>query len=377
MAFLYQIIYKAAIDWANELNYSEIVEFLTIVEKTLNKLKESENENHQLKEKTQCQEVKINHQNDEINYLKSLLLSIKEKYKDIEFYNFDEYEDGSIIGEGVTSCVKIVFKKEKYAKKELKDFTFKKLKGFISECDFLFKLRHPCIIKVFGFSYGDDKHSPSMILQLETTSLEKAISNNELSNEQKNRLTVELVLGMRYIHAQKFMHRDLKPSNILLSKNMHVRISDFGLACEENLDVSQSKGIGTLRFMAPELFEENGKKYSNKVDVYSFGIVLIYIVTNNYPNFSLKNVCNGILPNLPNTIVKWVQDLIFRCLSFEHEKRPAFAEIFEIMKMNNYDLFTDKKNKLTLEQKNMMKTIEARILKIEAFEYQHEKSSKI
>ncbi|KAK8849994.1 hypothetical protein M9Y10_018588 [Tritrichomonas musculus] len=73
------------------------------------------------------------------------------------------------------------------------------------------------------------------------------------------------------------MHRDLKPSNILLSKNKHVRISDFGL------EMSQSKGVGTMRFMAPEIFEEkedddeeedddkSETRYTNKVDVYSFG----------------------------------------------------------------------------------------------------------
>lgn len=48
MEFLYKIIYKTAFDWANELKFSEIVEFLTIAEKTLNKLKESKSENHQL-----------------------------------------------------------------------------------------------------------------------------------------------------------------------------------------------------------------------------------------------------------------------------------------------------------------------------------------
>ena len=202
------------------------------------------------------------------------------------------------------------------------------------------------------------------------------IESKELDDKLKCRITTELVLGMRYIHSRNFMHRDLKPSNILLSKNNHVRISDFGLAREEDLETSQSKGVGTLRFMAPELFveEEDGStKYTNKVDVYSFGITLIYVVTGGYPRFNMRNAVNGVLPKLSDTIVNWVRDLIQRCLSFEPEKRPSFSEIFELLKLNNFDLFSESNGKnLTSKQQSMKIEIEKRVLKIEAFEFQHQ-----
>ena len=116
------------------------------------------------------------------------------------------------------------------------------------------------------------------------------------------------------MHSRNFMHRDLKPLNILLSKNLHVKISDFGLAKDEDISVSQSKGVGTLRFMAPELFEESddGIIYTNRVDVYSFGIKLLYIVNDSYPKFRLKKATNGILPELPETIIDWVHVSVTR-----------------------------------------------------------------
>ncbi|KAK8864802.1 hypothetical protein M9Y10_010327 [Tritrichomonas musculus] len=126
--------------------------------------------------------------------------------------------------------------------------------------------------------------------------------------------------------------------------------------------------------MTPELFadDEDGIKYTNKVDVYSFGIVLVFIVTGSYPKFNLKNVCLGILPPLPDTIVNWVRKLIESCLSTSPENRPSFAEIFDVMKSNNYDLFSENKNKkLTSKEMSMKQEIEARVMKIEAFEYQH------
>lgn len=314
----------------------------------------------------------------QFNKLKSYFMALKEEMTEIEFFDFDEYEVSKVIGEGATSSVHIVFKKskDKYAMKELKESDHKTVQRFLTECGVLFKLRHPCIIRIYGFNYGDDEHPPSIILSLEPTSLEKAIQKKELNDAQKCKIAVELVLGMRYVHRRKFMHRDLKPSNILLSQNNHVRISDFGLAKEENLETLQTKGVGTLLFMAPELLEEGDDdvaSYTNKVDVYSFGITLIFIVTENYPKFSLRNVSKGIIPPLPARVVSWVRDLITRCLSLDPENRPSFDEIFEIMRENNFDIFNESKGqKLTSMQLSMKKEIEERILKIEAFEYLHQ-----
>ncbi|KAK8865545.1 hypothetical protein M9Y10_011101 [Tritrichomonas musculus] len=302
----------------------------------------------------------------EVEQLKSYISALAEKSRIIEFVDLTDYDEVSIIGEGVSSNVKLVTRKEKYAKKELKELTQEAFQRLLFEGEILFKLHHPCIVRIIGINNGDETHPPSIFLSFEPRSLEKSIHDKELDNHQKNRITIEIVLGMRYIHKHNLMHRDLKPSNILLSKNMHVRISDFGLAKEENLETSQSKGVGTMRFMAPELFEENdgALRYDNKVDVYSFGITLIYIITEQYPDFSLKNAVTGVAPKIKGSIVNWVREVISRCLSVSPENRPSFNEIFEIMKSHNYNLFSEREEKVN-------KDIESRICKIEAFEYQH------
>lgn len=312
--------------------------------------------------------------NDQIKKLESFLISLREKTVDILFFDISDYEYLSTIGSGATSDVKVVRKKnsEEYAMKELKLYDHKSMQRFLMECEILFKLRHPCIVRIYGINYGDDTHKPSIILSLEPESLETAINSEKVSEEEKNRIAVEIVVGMRYIHSNKIMHRDLKPLNILLSKNRHVRITDFGLAKEEDISTSQSKGVGTMRFMAPELFDERDTNYTNKIDVYSFGIILFFIITNKYPPFIMKNVVTGIPPKLPENITKWVSELIISCLSVDPESRPSFTKIFEIMKENNYNMFSDSKDKkLTNKQIMMKKNIETRVLKIEAFEFQH------
>lgn len=360
-----------SIDNNDDTKESEIEQLKEKINKLESKTQQLMEENRLIKEESQQQIAKLN----------SFLSALKEKMKDIEFIDFSDYKEESKIGEGTTSNVKVVIKKarDRIAQKELKEFNHKTLKRFLKEAEILFKLRHPCIVRIYGFNYGNDKHYPSMFLSLEPYSLENAINEEILSKSQKNRITVEIVLGMRYIHSRKIMHRDLKPLNILLSKNWHVRISDFGLAKEEDISITLSKDVGTLRFMAPEIFEdneddeyeENGISYTNKVDVYSFGITLIFIVCDVYPKFNLKRALNGVLPKLPDTIVGWVRDLIVKCLSTSPDERPSFQEIFQIMQSNNYDLFSEKSSKLTSKQRNMKNEIEKRILKIEAFEYQH------
>ena len=373
-------IYKSAIKWAKERNYHEIVELLSKPPKDSNeadkvRLQALKKENQSLRKENAEQRNIILRQYEEISLLKRFLSAMKNDEKNIEIYNIDDYEE---LPDITKSRIKIVVKKkqEKYVKKEFENFTREIFQQIVSKCDILLKYHHPCIIRIHCINYGDEKHPPSMILSREPKSLESAIHNKELSPEQKNILAIEIVLGMRYIHKQKLIHRNLKPSNILLSKKMHARISDFCLLLDENLEADMNKNIAAMRFMAPELFKKIESPttyvYTNKVDIYSFGIILIYIITEQYPKVNIKNVINGVLPTLPSTIPNWVCELIFSCLSLLPENRPSFAEIFEIMKLNNYDMFRDKDQKSTAKKQEMNKLIEARILKIEAFEYQHQ-----
>ena len=124
-------------------------------------------------------------------------------------------------------------------------------------------------------------------------------------------------LGMNWLHSQKpvFLHLDLKPANLLVDHNWVVKVADFGMS---QIKGSASGGIfGSPFYMAPEMLLEKG--YDEKVDVYSFGIVLWEIVTRKEPYEGLfKNfdqLADGvglekIRPKIPNDIHGSLKELL-------------------------------------------------------------------
>ncbi|XVF70436.1 hypothetical protein PTKIN_Ptkin11bG0161600 [Pterospermum kingtungense] len=96
-------------------------------------------------------------------------------------------------------------------------------------------------------------------------------------------IIMQIVRGLMYLHQDsklQIIHRDLKASNILLDSNMNPKISDFGLArtFEGDDKVSQTKRVvGTFGYISPE-YAVNGK-YSAKSDVFSFGVLLLEIIS--------------------------------------------------------------------------------------------------
>ena len=99
------------------------------------------------------------------------------------------------------------------------------------------------------------------------------------SKDEIQFFSAELIVGLEHIHAQGIVHRDLQPSNILLDEAGHIRICDFGLACEYNA-YPPSSNIGILGYMAPEVIKK-GVHYTCTftVDWLSLGCVLYKLFT--------------------------------------------------------------------------------------------------
>jgi tRNA A-37 threonylcarbamoyl transferase component Bud32 len=160
-------------------------------------------------------------------------------------------------------------------------------------------------------------------------------------------MSTQVAVAMDYLH--KFtpciIHRDLKSLNILLDQPVHdtqvmpfTKVADFGLARVMETDTAMTLGVGTGRWMAPEMFLR--QPYKEKVDVYSFGMVLYEFICRSIP-FGRESplvirrmVLDGERPDLSTASSDWPSrmiQLITTCWDADPAKRPSFEEIIKVL----------------------------------------------
>ncbi|MFM7987810.1 MAG: protein kinase domain-containing protein, partial [Candidatus Fonsibacter sp.] len=107
----------------------------------------------------------------------------------------------------------------------------------------------------------------------------------------------DIAEALHFAHSKGLIHRDIKPENILLDKNDHAYLADFGIAKKES-DHSDRSNSGTVKYMSPEQARGEGHLLTYQSDIYSLGLVL-YEALSSYPhqahgiNALLKCVCVG------------------------------------------------------------------------------------
>lgn len=140
---------------------------------------------------------------------------------------------------------------------------------------------------------------------------------------------MQLIDAVEYAHKKSIYHRDIKPENILIADDFTIRLSDWGLASSSRL--CKDFGIGSERYMAPELFDEkNVRVYdASKCDIWSIGICLLNIVFHKSP-FKAANQTD-------------------KSFTYFASNREALFDIFSTM---SDDLFAVLRYSLTLDPEN-------------------------
>lgn len=213
--------------------------------------------------------------------------------------------------------------------------TRQEVKALGHEIEILKSVRHPNIITFHEAWYTDTEFV--FITELMTSgTLREYIRKLNLPNIKiVKRWCRQILKGLVYLHSHNptIIHRDIKCDNIFINgAHGEIKIGDMGTA-EMKIDKKYTV-IGTPEFMAPEMYEEKG--YSEKVDIYAFGMCLLEMVTGEYPYNECTNaaqVFKKVTQNIRPECLSRVQDpevlsLINNCLAPENERMSA-QEILE------------------------------------------------
>ena len=194
---------------------------------------------------------------------------------------------------------------------------------FQREMSFAAKLRHPNLLQFIGATV-----EPAMIILTEVmpTSLRALVNRTRLTNKQIVSIALDVARALNYLHLMRphpILHRDLSSANVLLEPTpedgWRAKVSDYGTA--NFSQCLQTVNPGSPVYSAPEA--HNPEMQSAKMDIYSFGVLLIEMCTSRFPEPSLR-------PRLIPTIAHaQLVALIRSCLAPDRHQRPRCSVVIE------------------------------------------------
>ncbi|KAM3956635.1 interleukin-1 receptor-associated kinase 4 [Aphomia sociella] len=239
------------------------------------------------------------------------------------------------------------------------------MKVFNSEVKALSQLRHHNIVPIIGYSAD----GPSLCVVCEYIdggSLEANLAERKLNEKHRFMVMSGTADGLKYIHRcekpptedeiyvesasgskkNNYLHGDVKSANILLTMDYVPKLCDFGLAKHIDNTFITTSLMGTSAYMAPEGFTGT---ITQKIDIYSYGIVLLELLTGlrpivvsgsekiNIKNYVEENTVNDDITKLLDASVhNWQQadkvyELARRCLCPQRNDRPTIEEVCDTL----------------------------------------------
>ena len=160
---------------------------------------------------------------------------------------------------------------------------------FHKECVLLSSLRHPNIVQFMGVHYGRDEADISLIMEYMHMDLDQCMMKySNIPLPYKTSILRDVAYGLAYLHSISIIHRDLNAGNVLLTESLRAKIADLGVAKLFDIEKAMEQKIrtrcpGALDFMPPESLSRS-PTYDDKLDVFSFGHLTIYLVNQEAPH---------------------------------------------------------------------------------------------
>ncbi|CAN1815514.1 Putative receptor protein kinase ZmPK1 [Linum perenne] len=192
---------------------------------------------------------------------------------------------------------------------------------FRAEVNTVGKLNHMNLTEMWGYC-SEGKHKMLVYEYVEHGSLEKNMMSRTLSWEKRFKIAVGTARGLAYLHEECLewvLHCDVKPGNILVDKEYNGKVSDFGLsqAMKRGGGEVTRRVRGTRGYMAPEWVLN--QPITAKVDVYSYGMVVLEMVTGRSP----VGTEEWVRERVKESPEDWVEEVVDEKLGGKYERKEV------------------------------------------------------
>ncbi|CAM6036745.1 unnamed protein product, partial [Sphagnum compactum] len=212
---------------------------------------------------------------------------------------------------------------------------------FWREACILGQLHHPNVVAFYGVVRDGPGGTLATVTEyMVNGSLKQVLQKKDRTIDRRKRLLIAMdaAFGMEYLHGKNIVHFDMKCENLLVNmRDPHrpvCKVGDLGLSKVKHQTMVSGGVRGTLPWMAPELLNGNSNMVTEKVDVFSFGIVMWELLTGEepYANMHYGAIIGGIVnntlrPKIPSWCDPTWKSLMERCWSADPTDRPSFSVI--------------------------------------------------
>ena len=162
------------------------------------------------------------------------------------------------------------------------------LSRFEEECCLLSSARHPNVVQYLGTYRDPETRLPVLLMELCDESLCRFLERSPGPVAYHTQLNIahDIALALVYLHQNSLTHRDLTSNNVLMIASTRAKVTDFGmskLASVNPRTTQMTQCPGNIQYMSPEALEEP-PSYTHKLDVFSFGVILVQIMTRRFPD---------------------------------------------------------------------------------------------
>uniref|UniRef100_A0A671YFK4 mitogen-activated protein kinase kinase kinase n=1 Tax=Sparus aurata TaxID=8175 RepID=A0A671YFK4_SPAAU len=252
---------------------------------------------------------------------------------------FEEISDLQWVGSGAQGAVFL-------GKLHGQEVAVKKVRN-IKETDIkhLRKLKHPNIITFKGIC----TQAPCYCIIMEYCAQGQLYEVLRAGRQIQPSLLMDWAMGiaggMNYLHLHKIIHRDLKSPNMLITYDDSVKISDFGTSKELSDKSTKMSFAGTVAWMAPEVIRN--EPVSEKVDIWSFGVVLWEMLTGEVPYKDVDSSAiiwgvgnNSLQLPVPEGCPDSFKLLLRQCWNCKPRNRPSFRQILLHLDIASADILS-------------------------------------